>query len=138
MFARRWFRSFMSPAIAEATDPLHEYTEPINSRVLRKADVLPDERRSAFIALRNKYRPLTVTNFALHPVVIDNGLSSVASELPSLPLRASQRAPDGRALVGALPNEVLDATALRSFMERLISHSQNAIAEFDAVFGERA
>lgn len=138
LFARRWFRSFMSPAIAAATDALHEYTEPVNSRVFRKADALPEERRAAFISLRSKYQPLMATNLGFHPVVIGNQFSPAASELPSLPLRATQRAPGARALMSALPDQVLDATALRPLMEGLISHSQSAIAEFDAVFGERA
>jgi restriction system protein len=137
-FARRWLRSYMSPVIAEATDALHEYTEPINSRVFRKADALPEQRRSAFIALRNKYQSLMVTNFAFHPVMIGGGLSSVASELPTLPLRDPQLGPDESWWVGGLADDVLDAVALRPLMERLISHSENAIAEFDAVFGERA
>lgn len=138
MFALRWFRSFMSPTIAEQTDALHEYAEPINSRVFRKADALPDAKRSAFAALRDKYQPLMVTNFAFHPVLVDNKFSAVVSELPHLPLRDSVQEPDGRALVDAPPDDVLDASALRPLMERLISHSQSAIAEFDAVFGERA
>ncbi len=138
MFALRWFRSFMSPTIAEETDALHEYTEPINSRVFRKADTLPDERHAAFVALRDIYTPLMVTNFALHPVVVDNKFSSIEAELPTLPLRDVVQKPEGRALLDGLPDDVLDATALRPLMERLIRHSQSAIAEFDAVFGERA
>lgn len=138
MFALRWFRSFMSPTIADATDALHEYTEPINNRVLRKADALPDERRAAFVALRDRYAPLMVTNFALHPVVVDNKFSSIKAELPTLPLRDVVQKPEGRALLDALPDNVLDATALRSLMERLIHHSQSAVDEFDAIFGERA
>jgi restriction system protein len=39
---------------------------------------------------------------------------------------------------GRLPDDVLDATALRPMMEAMIYHSQLAIAEFDKVFGERA
>lgn len=138
LFARRWFRSYMSPVIAEATDALHEYTEPINSRVFCKADELPDHRRSAFIALRDKYQSLMFTNFAFHPVMLDSDFSSIATELPALPLRDSLRAPAGSELVGRLPDDVLDAVALRPLMERLISHSQTAIAEFDAVFGDCA
>ncbi|TGN65409.1 restriction endonuclease [Nocardioides eburneiflavus] len=138
MYALRWFRSFMSPTIAEETDALHEYTEPINNRVFRKADALPAERQAAFAALRDVYMPLMVTNFALHPVVVDSKLSPVKAELPRLPLRDVVQKPEGRALLDALPDEVLDATALRPLMERLIHHSRSAIAEFDAIFGERA
>ncbi|QBX57314.1 restriction endonuclease [Nocardioides seonyuensis] len=138
MFALRWFRSFMSPTVAEETDALHEYTEPINSRVSRKAAALPDERQAAFVALREIYTPLMVTNFALHPAVVDNKFSSIKAELPRLPLRDVVQKPGGRVLLDALPDDVLDAAALRPFMERLIRHSQSAIAEFDAVFGERA
>jgi restriction system protein len=138
MFALRWFRSFMSPTIAEETDALHEYTEPINSRVFRKADALSDERRAAFVAMRDMYAPLMVINFALHPVVVDNKFSSTKAGLPTLPLRDVLQTPEGRASVEALPDDVLDTTALRPLMERLIRHSQSAIAEFDAVFGERA
>lgn len=138
MFAFRWFTSFMSPTIADATRALHEYTEPINSRVSRKADALPEERRAAFVALQNRYIPIMVTNSAFHPVVVDNNLYSIKAHLPTLPLRDVVRKPEGRALLDALPDDVLDAMALRPLMERLILHSQRAIAKFDAVFGERA
>jgi hypothetical protein len=37
-----------------------------------------------------------------------------------------------------IPDDVLDATALRPLLEASMKHSLLAIAEFDAVFGERA
>jgi hypothetical protein len=135
MFAARWFRNYFSPTIAEATDPLHEYTEPINSRIFKKADTLPEERREQFEALREKYFPLAVHNFAFHPVVIDNRLSSAADGPPSLPLREAAVASE---IDHLLPDALLDAKALRPLLEASIEHSLAAIAEFDEVFGERA
>lgn len=67
MFVGRWFRQHMSPTIAEETDALHEYTEPMNSRVFRKADALPAERRAKFRSLRDRYTGLMVTNFTFIP-----------------------------------------------------------------------
>jgi restriction system protein len=135
MFAVRWFRNYFSPRLAEETDPLHEYTEPINSRIFRKADALPEERREQFKALRDRYAALAVQNFVFHPVVIDNLLSKAADGPPSLPLRpmATEAAFDQ-----VIPADVLDATALRPLLEASVEHSLLAIAEFDAVFGERA
>jgi restriction system protein len=138
MFAERWFRKYLSPTLAEETDALHEYTEPINSRIFRKADALPEERREQFKALRERHSALAITNFAFHPVVLDNFLSSAAKSIPTLPLRASAEGPDGSELVGLVPDEVLDATTLRPMMEAMIEQSHRAIAEFDEVFGERA
>lgn len=136
VFALRWFRSFMSPTIAEETGALHEYTEPINSRVSRKADALPGERHAAYLALRDRYFPLMAINSALHPFVIDNKSSPIKAELPTLPLREAFHGRQDH-VAASLPDDVLDA-ALRPFMETLIRHSQNATDEFDAVFGERA
>ena len=82
--------SYMSPVIAEATDALHEYTEPINSRVFRKADALPEQRCSAFIALRNKYQSLMVTNFAFQPVTMGRQRHT-AAKTPAIPVRGSDQ-----------------------------------------------
>ena len=138
MFAERWFKQYMSPTLGEETDPLHEYTEPINSRIFRKADALPVDRRDRFMTLRQRHFPLAVSNFAFHPVVIDHMLPEGESPLPSLPLRASTERPRGKELDGLVPDDILDATALRPLMTALIAHSHLATAEFDEVFGERA
>lgn len=138
MFVLRWLKQHMSMTIADETDALHEYTEPVNSRIFRKADALSADQRERFRVLRERYFPLAVSNFAFHPVVLDNLLPDGASPLPHLPLRDSTERPVGKALEGAVPDEILDAVALRPLMEALIGHSQQAIAEFDGLFGERA
>jgi hypothetical protein len=140
MFAWRWFRTYMSTTISDETDALHEYTEPINNRVFRKADALPERRRSRFSELRKTYFPLAVANFSFHPVMLNPPGPRTKSTITGLqlPLRTSYRRLDGGTYEGLLPDEVLDATALRPLMDELLGASRRAIAEFDAVFGERA
>jgi hypothetical protein len=137
MFARRWFTHHMSPTLGEETAALHEYTEPINSRIARKANELDSDRREHFMALRRRYLPLATTNIAFHPIVLDQLFTGEPSSLPTLPLRTSTDRPRDSELEGLVPDDVLDATALRPLMDALIEHSRCATAEFDDVFGER-
>jgi hypothetical protein len=135
MFASRWFNRYMSPMLAKETEALHEYTERINTRVFRKADELPEDRRDQFKALRQRHLPLAILNLMLHPIAVECLVSSGALPLPDLPLR---NATDLGELEDRVPEDVLDATALRPLMTSLIEHSRRAIAEFDEVFGQRA
>jgi restriction system protein len=138
MFAVRWFRQYMSSTVAEQTDALHEYTEPINSRILQKAYALPPDRQERVKVLRERYFRLALSNFAFYPRNLEFLLPVNESPLPSLPLRASKQWPHGVELDSLVPDDVLDATTLRPLMDALIEHSRRAIAEFDEVFGERA
>jgi restriction system protein len=64
MFAVRWFRQYMSSTLEEQTDALHEYTEAMNSRILRKAGALSPDKQEQFRVLRERYFPLALSNFA--------------------------------------------------------------------------
>lgn len=68
MFAVRWFRQYMSPTLADQTDALREYTEPVNSDIVRKADALPTDRRERLEVLRERYTWLTVITIVFSPV----------------------------------------------------------------------
>jgi hypothetical protein len=48
----------MVPRLTKEADPLVEYTEPINSRIFRKADRLNKEKQHLFEELRQKYMSL--------------------------------------------------------------------------------
>lgn len=137
MFVLRWFKEYMCPRIAGETDALHEYTEPINSRIARKENALAPERRERAKDLRIRYFPLAVTSMAFNPIV-HQFLPTDGSPIPDLPLRASSERPRGSELVGLVPDDVLDAPALRPLMDALLNHSRRAAADFDEVFGERA
>lgn len=130
LFVERWIENHLIVRLREDADPLLEYTEPINSRIFRKADALPPERRAEFKALRARHWLLARL---ILPLVA--GLPIVGPE-PMLPFRPRMASlPDGS---GTLPDAVADTTALRSFLDATIAASRDAITEFDAVFGERA
>ncbi len=134
LFADRWYETFMAPLLWQEADPLVEYTEPINSRIFRKADALPSERRNQFKLLREKHfvlgQGLISLWFPFPP--LKDGLKP-----PRLPLRdLLARVPTED--IGQLPDDVLDATTLRALLNALVRSFRQAIAEFDAVFGERA
>jgi hypothetical protein len=122
----RWVKRYMMPLLTREADPLVEYTEPINSRIFRKADALPPGSQEEFKALRKRWLLLAATYLGLY-----------ASELPSLPLRPSYSG-DRAEFAGGLADEILDATALRDLAESLVSQYRLAIAEFDKVFSRRA
>jgi len=131
-FVDRWFQQYMVPRIREEADPLVEYTEPINSRIFRKADALPRRSREQFIALRKKYQYLGF--LALLMYVPGLGLLE-GSRRPKLPIKDALVKDT---LEDAIPQDLLEARALRDFLEILLQHVREGIAEFDQVFGERA
>lgn len=137
MFAVRWFKTYMSPTLAERTEALNEYTEPINSRIFRKANALSSSSQQQFKILRRRHAPLAALTLTLRPEFREL-LHPDQSPLPILPLRKDAHKPSGVEADRLVPDDALDATALRPVMEILIEQSQLAILEFDKIFGERA
>lgn len=135
MFANRWFRRYMTRILAAETEALHEYTELINTRIFRKADELSENRRDQFKVLRRRHAPLAAVNLALHPAFLDHFAQPDGSPFPHLPLRTNIQLGE---LEDQVPDEVLEAAALRPLMNMLIEHSRRATADFDNVFGQRA
>lgn len=133
LYTLRWFRTFFAPTLRSEADALVEYTEPINTRIFRKADRLPPERQVEFVRLRETYSDLGTAFILLLYQLPDGPDIPDTPVLPSLPLRRLFRSIEPR-----LPDDVLDATALRTLLDLLIGHFRAATAEFDAVFGERA
>jgi restriction system protein len=117
----------------EEESPLFDYTEPINSRISRKADALDDGLQVRFGELRRKHNALV---FALPSWHMELMLGH-RPVIPQLPLRDSLVF-EQRSGFGPLPDEVLDAKALRPLMDAIRSQTEAALAEFDEVFGERA
>jgi restriction system protein len=132
LFVDRWIHNYMIPRIREEVDPLVEYTEPINSRIFRKAGKLSTEKQDLFEGLRKKYMSLGF----LAVYFLASELMGKHVHFPALPLRRNLQ--NLKAVQTNLPDELLDATYLRDFVDILCRHSQEGIAAFDHVFGERA
>ncbi len=141
LYTERWLLQHFLREIAESTDPLTEYTEPINSRIFRKADLLPKIRRLEFRRLRNAYLPLGLLCMsfradaigALHTVL---GVETKTALL-GLPLRKTMET-DLQTGDISVADEILDADSYRQLLESIVRQAQVAIAQFDEVFGERA
>jgi len=113
--------------IQREAGPLIEYTEPINSRIFRKADALSGKAKKKFIALRQEYRDLAdVSLFSF------SGIFQNRPNKPKLPLK------DALVEDVRIPKNLLEATSLRAFLEILLKHTRLAVQDFDELFGERA
>jgi len=131
IFVERWHRCHMAPALSAEAGSLVEYTEPINSRIARKAAVLDPERRARFEELRTNYLGLA---WGTVPFYLDAPGLTDAPAIPDLPLRDSVT----EAMASVFPDAALDAVAERPLFEALADAYRAAIAEFDVIFGERA
>lgn len=132
LFVNRWVENYMIPRLWKEVEPLVDYTEPINSRIFRKADKLDTEKQQIFKQLRQKHMLL---GFLPVPYLVSKFAKGMV-RLPDLPLR--KNALDLKEMETNLPDDLLDATCLRDFVDILCKHAQEAIAAFDQVFGERA
>jgi len=128
----QWLRVFMVPQLFAMNDPLVEYTEPINSRIFRKADLLTELKQKAFRELRAKYLPLATLFLPLHPAYPRN--SEVELQLPLETRLVGVKNPPEV----AISPSVMKANSLRGVLEAYTEDVLRAIAEFDAIFGERA
>lgn len=132
LFAERWYRNYMMRQGRESLDPLIQYTEPINSRIFRKADSLPKEDREAFKNLRKKY---AVPAMTLIPIFFSIPDYSWRTGFPALPMRQALANINGD---GYFSDAILDATSLRGFLNAVIAYANAAVSEFDALFDSRA
>jgi restriction system protein len=132
LFAERWYREHMVKKLTEEAAPIMEYTEPINSRIFRKADALPSESQERFRSLRKRYVLLgfLAMQFSVYSLPFQEGL-------PKLPLLKEQQFKRTEEL-GEIPADILQATSLRGLLNSMVNHLRTGTAEFDEVFGERA
>jgi restriction system protein len=135
MFVGRWFDRWMKPMLGDVTEALQAYVEPVNSHILRKAGALTPERLATFKQLRDHHSALAEMALLLCAGILDNVLLP-NDGAPILPLR--DHGMNRLEVVGALPDDVQDALALRPLMDAVAAHAVSAIDEFDETFGERA
>lgn len=138
LFVDRWVQHYMASQVEKEADPLIEYTEPINSRIFRKADLLTDEARNRFRTLREEYGALGFLALAISMRGFWDYLGRDRS--PKLPLKDMLQGQRGKGLpadlLEGLPADLLEATALRDFLNILLSHARKGIRAFRELFGD--
>lgn len=133
LYRKRWITSYMAPRIAKHAGPLNEYTEPINSRILRKTLALPEDSQVQIKELQVKYLGLafaSLVTFFQSPFLRTDEIE--------FDILAERTGIDDLKGSPVFPQDVMLSASLREFAEHLIKHLDDATAEFDAVFGERA
>ena len=134
-----WTDAYLRPELFKVIDPLIEYTEPINSRIFRKADKLDANRRSRFVELRKAHFGLAMVAMlfsmrAAVPWVSGTVLAPAVSGSLRLPLSLSGDEPH----LSDLPRALRTERSARRFLQLYKACAIAAITEFDEVFGERA
>ena len=135
LYMNRWVDNYMKKQISSILDPLFEYTEPVNSRIIRKASALSESKRREFWRLQHAY---STASMALGIMFMDNPLSATVMPAPfDLPLRETawnRKEGEGE----AFPDSILNAVSLRALMKAIIEYAEPIIKSFDDIFGERA
>ena len=113
----------------EVVNPLFDYTEPfIGARVARAIDATPNFQMRSFEVLVERYAGLTflALNYTQSPTFSrDINIQ--------LPLREAIR--NRRAQVsGVLPDDVLDAKALRPYLNAMCKNAKDAYKAFTELF----
>lgn len=119
LFEERWYKTCFSPRIYKEAVPLIDYTEPINSRIFEKAEMLNPTAKAKFRKLREKYQYIAYLGLVA-------GSPSI-SQYIELPLTDRPLSPD-----------ILGVVSYREFMELLLVRIREGLSEFDDVFGCRA
>jgi restriction system protein len=132
LFIDRWIRNYMIPRLKKELDPLMEYTEPINTRIFRKANMFDDEKELLFRQLRERYWPFAM--FILLYLASESMKECI--DFLNLPLRKNIQ--KKKLIKANLPDELLDASYLRDFVDIVCRYGQEGITAFDQLFGERA
>ncbi len=131
MYIDEWLTNYFYPTLSATSDAFMEYTEPINSRIFNKADKLSEEKRNHFLDRREKYQFLS--NFILKVRKPYRGINLKQS----LSVRESIMQQD-KTLVEYISDDLLDAPTIRDFFLASLKAINNAIDEFDCIFGGRA
>jgi restriction system protein len=129
-FVRRWFERYMVSRLEQESAALMQYIEPINSRLERKAEALPAEGRERLEALQRRHLVLSMAFTPSAWIPEPRG----ALTWPDIPLRAVLTSSED---VDLLPEDVLDARALRPLLDALTCIYRDAIADFEEVLGDQ-
>lgn len=129
LFEERWYKECFRRQLSNVAEPLIDYTEPFNSRIFRKADLLTLSAQEEFRHLRSKYRDIAFFALSLYAPWHSN-------ELLKLPLNFEQSKSSG--VKYSLLSGLQESVSYRDILGILLEHIKKALEEFDNIFGGRA
>ena len=136
MYEPVWFnRSFLKCLNNQMCRAFIEYTEPINSRIISKADALSEDKRLHFAELREKHLAMSCL---LSYINVAGGIYELIysghDEMLKLPLSINKKL----FRYEMIPNTIIEAVAYKKLLKEIEAYVITAIDEFDDIFGERA
>ncbi|MET0016213.1 restriction endonuclease [Oscillibacter sp.] len=138
MYEMTWYKNYFISNLRTLLSPLIEYTEPINSRVFRKADLLSEDKQKRFNELRIQYeRPTNLISELCFRANLCTDLKTgfQADKTPlELPLSKNSIFLENR----CFPASILNSSSYENVLSELTAFILEAIAAFDDLFGERA
>lgn len=138
LFAHRWFNRHFLKTISTLTEPFFDYTEPVDTRVARKASALAAKRYTELSHLAPLFTVCTVLraySFLSEARLADDFVRGRLSAFPELPLRKSLSGLIAETVVTA---DILAATQFRDLLSATNQAVSRARSEIDTVFGEDA
>lgn len=119
-FEVTWFTRHFSPVLTSRCDPLLTYCEPLLPRWFSD---LSEEKKHAFIELKRQH-----DSFGWLVMMFTTYMRSLSGHrMPVLPVR-SRLAEIGEDVT--LPDSVADAVGYREFLEAVLAHSDEVVAQF--------
>ena len=123
-FEPTWLKRYLQETVTERCDPLLTFSEPFLPAWF---NAMSEDNQDAYIALKQRHDEfgwmmMTFTRYhrMLNP-----------TDFPALPLRP--RIAVNLSAKSLIPDDVLDATAYREFLEAALAHSDSIIAQFRAL-----
>lgn len=132
-----WYKKYFLLRVDEICDAFIEYNEPINSRIFKKADALPIDRRQRFIDLREKHIAMCTLCSYLSATHYRAAMQRNFNSVQQLSLPLSENI-EYKQFANYLDNRIRSAKSYLEFLDLIEEYVTYALAEFDDVFGERA
>jgi len=128
-FAERWYQHFMLDVIREEARRVIECAGGASFGFMMEVFPLPQDRQVRAMDLASKHA--NIARFASSLLWFDGAIAHEEPRMLRLPLRSSYETHLKK--WSPLPDDVLDAPALRSLLAALVNHFRKAASDFDTV-----
>ncbi|GAL01259.1 hypothetical protein JCM19314_703 [Nonlabens ulvanivorans] len=121
LFFESWYETYFSPQITQRLNPMLTYSEPILPKWFEK---MSQEDKETYLTLKDKYDIFgyIIMEFTTYVRMLKK------DTIPTLPL--SDRFKENKKVADRIPNDILNETAYKEFLEKCFRFGDIAISEF--------